>query len=671
VKNAAQAAWNGNNDGFVVALAPAAASKMVFGTYLGSGGEDFANAIAFDPVRNLIFVAGSTSALTGNSFPASDPLGTTPGGGGRDAFVAQFDTTGTLLLATYVRGTGDDIATGVTVDGSGHVYVSGTSGSSNLNGAGGPTAGGSDGFVAKLNFVRKGPFRFARLEFVSLLGGSDEDTGRAIAVDDQGRAYLAGMTKSTNFPTAGTPQAPLRSTKAAGQTCGTQNLSCPDAYAARFSSTGAIDYVALFGGQSWDSGNGIALRHAGDAVVASESFNSGAAIPHYEAFVTRIATGTDLAVTKTCTPNPVHAGHTLTCTLSVRNNGPDALASTTLVDEVSPPGWLVPVATASGTGCATSTNAQGLVDRVTCPVVNLAVGATRTFTYPLMPATKGTMHDRLSVNVADDWNPSNNSTDVIVNVDAVADLNAFKAHVPEPTPLGSETKYELWVGNQGPDLATAVQIRDNVPAGIEVLSVVPGAGSCSPTQGLGPLTITCDVGPLVQPLPAGPPGTQAVGIQIRARAATAGTFANTATVSGLVSDPVTANDSTTDTLTVIVGRPALAVRLQPVGRSPGPGGNINLQLEMEFTNSGDGNAYKVRTTRLDAVNIVGTGTVTRVGALPADFQLLEAGRGGSRLPVFLVTPGVTQFEAVWEGDFEDASGNGVKIQFRGRVRIVM
>ena len=391
VKNAAQAAWNGNNDGFVVALAPAAASKMVFGTYLGSGGEDFANAIAFDPVRNLIFVAGSTAALTGNSFPATDPLGTTAGGGGRDAFVAQFDTTGKLLLATFVRGTGDDIATGVVVDGSGHVYVSGTSSSSNLNGAGGPTAGGPDGFVAKLNFVKKGLFRFARLEFVSLLGGTDEDTGKAIAVDDQGRAYLTGMTRSTNFPTAGTPQAPLRSTKAAGQTCGTQNLSCPDAYAARFTSTGALDYVALFGGQSWDSGNGIALRHAGDAVVASETFNFSAAIPHYEAFVTRIATGSDLEVTKSCAPNPVHAGHTLTCTLTITNNGPDALVAATLLDEVSPPGWFVPLAVTTGTGCATSINAQGLVDRVTCPVVNLAAAASKTFTYPIMPATKGTL----------------------------------------------------------------------------------------------------------------------------------------------------------------------------------------------------------------------------------------------------------------------------------------
>lgn len=670
VKSAAQSAWNGNNDGFVVALAPAAASKMVFGTYLGSGGEDFATAIAFDPVRNLIFVAGSTAPLGGTSFPATDPLGPTPpGGGGRDAFVAQFDTTGKLLLATYVRGTGDDVATGVAVDGSGHVYVSGTSGSSNLNGAGGPTAGGSDGFVAKLNFVRKGLFRFARLEFVSLLGGSDEDTGTAIAVDDQGRAYLTGMTRSTNFPTAGTPQAPLRSTKAAGQTCGTQNLSCPDAYAARFTSTGALDYVALFGGQSFDSGNGIALRHAGDAVVASESFNFSAAIPHWEAFVTRIATGSDLAVTKSCTPNPVHAGHTLTCTLTITNNGPDALVSTTLVDEVSPSGWFVPLAVTTGTGCATSTNAQGLVDRVTCPVINLAAAASRTFTYPIMPATKGTLHDRLSVNFADDWNPSNNAADVFVNVEAVTDLNAFKAHVPEPTQLGSETKYEMWVGNQGPDLATAVQIKDDIPANIEVISVVPGAGTCSPTQGVGPFTIACDVGSLVQPGPGGPPGTQAVGVQIRARAKTAGTFTNKATVSGLVSDPTPANDSTTDTLTVIVGRPLIVVRLQPIGRSPAPGG-INLQAEMEFTNSGNGNAYTVRTTQLDAVNIIGTGTVTRVGALPADFPLIEAGHAKSRVPVFLVTPGVTQFEAVFQGDYEDASGSGVKIRFKGSVKIV-
>ena len=32
--------------------------------------------------------------------------------------------------------------------------------------------------------------------------------------------------------------------------------------------------------------------------------------------------------------------------------------------------------------------------------------------------------------------------------------------------------------------------------------------------------------------------------------------------------------------------------------------------------------------------------------------------------------GVTQFEAVFQGDYEYASGNGVKIPFKGKVTIV-
>jgi len=40
------------------------------------------------------------------------------------------------------------------------------------------------------------------------------------------------------------------------------------------------------------------------------------------------------------------------------------------------------------------------------------------------------------------------------------------------------------------------------------------------------------------------------------------------------------------------------------------------------------------------------------------------------VPVFLVTPGVTQFEAQFQGDYEDSSGSGVKIPFKGKVTIV-
>jgi len=48
------------------------------------------------------------------------------------------------------------------------------------------------------------------LTYSTYLGGGDRDTGRAIALDSAGNAYVTGSTSSTNFPTAN----PLQPAKA-------------------------------------------------------------------------------------------------------------------------------------------------------------------------------------------------------------------------------------------------------------------------------------------------------------------------------------------------------------------------------------------------------------------------------------------------------------------------
>src|SRR5205814_6655017 len=70
-----------------------------------------------------------------------------------DAFVAKLDSSGThLLYATYLGGAGADVASAITVDGKGDVYVTGETASADFptNTLSRPFGGVRDAFVVKL-----------------------------------------------------------------------------------------------------------------------------------------------------------------------------------------------------------------------------------------------------------------------------------------------------------------------------------------------------------------------------------------------------------------------------------------------------------------------------------------------------------------------------------------
>src|SRR2546425_651806 len=73
-------------------------------------------------------------------------------GGGVDAFVARFSPDGkTLIYCTYLGGNGDDRAFGLAVDSAGNAYVTGWTYSTNFPFAQNSYSGGRDAFIAKLN----------------------------------------------------------------------------------------------------------------------------------------------------------------------------------------------------------------------------------------------------------------------------------------------------------------------------------------------------------------------------------------------------------------------------------------------------------------------------------------------------------------------------------------
>jgi uncharacterized repeat protein (TIGR01451 family) len=146
----------GKTDAFATKVA-AAGTSLIWSTYIGGSGDDSGAGIAVDANQNT-FLTGSTTStnlLTIPNPPTANPPDPpqTANGGGTDAFVAEFDVTGTAQFVTYLGGTGADSGTGIALDVDGNPYVAGdTTSSSGLPvspGAFQPVLkGGTDAFVA-------------------------------------------------------------------------------------------------------------------------------------------------------------------------------------------------------------------------------------------------------------------------------------------------------------------------------------------------------------------------------------------------------------------------------------------------------------------------------------------------------------------------------------------
>jgi Beta-propeller repeat/FG-GAP-like repeat len=164
----------------------------------------------------------------------------------------------TLLYATYIGGSGDEQGS-IALDSLGNMYIAGSTESANFPVTVGPGYGGSrDIYVAKLNPAG------TEIVYASYIGGSGQDVGGGIAVDSDGNAFVAGATKSTDFPvTEGSLDTDFN-----GPTDG------EDAFFAKVNSTGtALIYASYIGGNGNDSAS-IAVDSAGNAYLTGYTRSS-------------------------------------------------------------------------------------------------------------------------------------------------------------------------------------------------------------------------------------------------------------------------------------------------------------------------------------------------------------------------------------------------------------
>jgi PKD repeat protein len=194
---AVQLALRGDWDAFVAKLDPGGAA-LAYSTYLGGAARDEGFGITVDAAGSA-YVTGSTYSTdfptTAGSFqPSRAPLG-------GDAFVTKLSATGDALhYATYLGGTGVDVSLGIAVDAAGHAHVTGYTTSSDFPVTSPVQAAPAGGRFAEDAFVAKLSPAGTALLYSTYLGGTSTDMGAAIALDPLGNAYIAGYSRSDDFP---------------------------------------------------------------------------------------------------------------------------------------------------------------------------------------------------------------------------------------------------------------------------------------------------------------------------------------------------------------------------------------------------------------------------------------------------------------------------------------
>jgi uncharacterized protein (TIGR03437 family) len=249
---------------------------LIYSTYHGGSGLDYAYAIAVDSIGNTYITGGAGST----NFPTTNPLQASLHGA-EDVFVTKINPAGTAkLYSTYLGGAGPDEGHGIAVDVQGNAYVTGSAGSIDFptkNAIQSKSGGSGDAFLTKLNATG------SALIYSTYLGGNAIDTGSAIALDPAGNVYVLGTTFSSDFPTKNAYQ----STKGAQQ----------DAFVAKINASGsAVVYSTYLGGNNVDEGNGIAVDASGSAYVTG--YTASTNFPLQSPFRSSNVNSVDAFVTK-------------------------------------------------------------------------------------------------------------------------------------------------------------------------------------------------------------------------------------------------------------------------------------------------------------------------------------------------------------------------------------
>lgn len=207
--------------------------NLIFSKNLGTPASDVATAVVVDSSNNS-YVVGNTTGSMSTSF------------GGTDGFIAKYDSDGLLLYSKNFGTTLEESVTGVALDSSGNIYVTGST-----NGDFSSTAiGGLDAFLVK--FSNDGTQVLSKN-----FGTASDDHAAALLITGTDNIWITGDTEGD---------------------LGNGNTGHTDGFVAKFDTSGALLYSTNFGTTGFENPTAIAEDSTGALIVAGRTdgdFGSG------------------------------------------------------------------------------------------------------------------------------------------------------------------------------------------------------------------------------------------------------------------------------------------------------------------------------------------------------------------------------------------------------------
>ncbi|RCV64734.1 Beta-propeller repeat-containing protein [Methanophagales archaeon] len=515
--------FNGDYDVFVSKL-DTDLRFLLASTFIGGSDYEHGNSIALDEMGN-VYITGSTDS---SDYP------TTPGaydesfnGGWYDVFVSKLDTDLRFLLAsTFIGGGSHDYGVFIAFGGTGNVYVTGSTHSSDY-----PTTpgaydeshnGGRDVFVSKFDPS------LSSLLASTFIGSGSYDGGSSIDIDGDGNVYITGCTGSSDYPT--TPSAYdenhngdgdvflskldpslsslLASTVIGGVdldqgssiafdgignvylTGGTDSSDYPttpgaydeshnggrDVFVSKLdNSLSSLLASTFIGGDSTDYLSSIAIDGTGNVYITGETWSldypttSGAYDESFngwrDVFVSKLdLSARNINITKSCFPNPVQPGDVLNYKIEFENNGDAAVTNVTVVETYDKN-----VTFKYSDPSPTTGDNIWIFSRVNASekkTINISVDVKS-------PLPNGTvLHNIVNVTCQEAVSDSATEDTTVLTVPLFR-IEIRKSDSPDPVQPGGVLTYTIEFENTGNIAATNVTIIDHYPKGVTFISAYP------------------------------------------------------------------------------------------------------------------------------------------------------------------------------------------------------